>query len=68
MKQVDPSEARQGREGKPVLVILVVSLLAALAVWGLVEIYGNAIAAEPPAQNSSTESGRLLETKSILNS
>jgi len=56
MRQVDPTKARQGREGKPVLVILVVSLLAALAVWGLVEIYGNAIAPETPAQNGSKDS------------
>lgn len=43
MKQVNPTEARQGREGKPVLVVLLVSIAAALVVWVLVEIYGAVI-------------------------
>lgn len=33
MKQVNPTEARQGREGKPVLIVLLVSIAAALVVW-----------------------------------
>lgn len=49
MKQVNPTEARQGREGKPILVVLLVSIVAALAVWILVEIYGAAIS---PDQNT----------------
>jgi hypothetical protein len=44
MKQVSPREARQGREGKPVLVILLVSIAAAAVVWLLVELFGSAIA------------------------
>ncbi|KAB2684679.1 MULTISPECIES: hypothetical protein [Brucella/Ochrobactrum group] len=49
MKQVNPTEARQGREGKPILMVLLVSIVAALAVWILVEIYGAAIS---PDQNT----------------
>lgn len=55
MKQVNPTEARQGREGKPVLTVLLVSIAAALAVWALVEIYGAAISPDentPNGENS----------------
>ncbi len=36
-------EARQGRRGFPVFVILLVSLALACAVWFAVEMYGTAI-------------------------
>ncbi|MBR7652230.1 hypothetical protein HED50_17795 [Ochrobactrum oryzae] len=55
MKQVNPTEARQGREGKPVLMVLLISIAAVLAVWVLVEIYGTAISPEentPNGENS----------------
>ncbi|WP_273793397.1 hypothetical protein [Brucella anthropi] len=55
MKQVNPTEARQGREGKPVLMVLLISIAAALAVWVLVEIYGAVISPEentPDGENS----------------
>lgn len=42
-------EARQGRNGLPVLRVLVAALALALVVWGLVELYGAYIA--PPAQD-----------------
>ncbi|MEN5249598.1 hypothetical protein [Brucella pseudintermedia] len=56
MKQVNPTEARQGREGKPILVVLLVSIVAALAVWILVEIYGAAIS---PDQNTPNDENSL---------
>ncbi|NMG38151.1 hypothetical protein GRZ55_02715 [Chelativorans sp. ZYF759] len=49
VKQVKPTEARQGRRGAPVLVILIVGLLLALVVWWGVGMYGTAI--EPAAQD-----------------
>ncbi len=52
MKQVNPTEARQGREGKPVLMVLLVSIAAALAVWVLVEIYGAVISPDENTPNS----------------
>ncbi|MBC2885677.1 hypothetical protein H7Q97_09680 [Ochrobactrum sp. CM-21-5] len=51
MKQINPTEARQGREGKPVLAILVISILAALAVWLLVEVYGAMISPDADTPN-----------------
>lgn len=47
MSKIVPEEkAKQGRWGRHVLVILIVALILAMIVWGLVEIYGEAI--EPP--------------------
>ncbi|MCL7999797.1 hypothetical protein M8994_16255 [Brucella sp. 21LCYQ03] len=51
MKKVSPSDARQGKEGKPVLVVLLVSLAAAALVWIGVEIFGNAIEPEVPSNS-----------------
>lgn len=48
-KEVKPTEARQGRRGTPVLVILIVGLLLALIVWWGVGLYGTAI--EPADQD-----------------
>jgi len=59
MKQVNPTEARQGREGKPILMVLLVSIVAALAVWILVEIYGAAIS---PDQNTPNGENSLPPT------
>lgn len=41
-----PKKARQGNEGRPILYVLVGGLLLAVIVWGLVELYGIAIAPE----------------------
>lgn len=57
MKKIDPSQARQGPRGRPVLLVLVVSLILAMLVWGAVEFYGQMRpgrgfmddAAKPPA-------------------
>ena len=48
-KEVKPTEARQGRRGTPVLVVLIVGLLLALVVWWGVGLYGSAI--EPAAED-----------------
>jgi hypothetical protein len=39
-KIISKEKARQGRQGRHVLVILIVALVLAFVVWGLVEIYG----------------------------
>lgn len=46
-KTLPASRARQGNWGRPVLIILVVSLVLAMLVWAGVEFYGQAI--ETPA-------------------
>ncbi|WP_079211023.1 hypothetical protein [Brucella pituitosa] len=40
MLKIDPNKSRQGPRGRPVLLILVTSLVLALLVWGGVEFYG----------------------------
>lgn len=40
MKKIDPNKARQGPHGRPVLLVLVISLILAVLVWGAVEFYG----------------------------
>lgn len=66
MKQLTLDEARQGREGKPVLIILLISLAAAAVVWILVEIFGSIIApvrlqpAPPARQTVQPRVGRAL--------
>lgn len=47
MSKIVPEEkARQGRWGRPVLVVLIAGLLLAVVIWGLVEIYGKSIEPE----------------------
>ena len=48
MVKLSEKKARQGFLGRPVLIVLVVSLLLALVVWFGVELYGDAIAPEEP--------------------
>ncbi|ASV83225.1 hypothetical protein CES85_4004 [Ochrobactrum quorumnocens] len=62
MKQVSPREARQGREGKPVLIILLVSIAAAAVVWFLVEIFGNVIAPDVPSNSEGSVPPAATET------
>lgn len=46
---LEPKEARQGRRGVQVLVVLVAGIALALVAWWAVEIYGGAI--EPAAES-----------------
>lgn len=39
-RKLEPQDARQGRLGKPVLIVLVVGILLALVAWGGAEWYG----------------------------
>ncbi len=59
-KAFTPRETRQGFKGKPVLVILVVSLVLALAVWLAAEIWGESTAPAttetPPPRSPATSS------------
>ncbi|WP_353644455.1 hypothetical protein [Mesorhizobium sp. WSM2239] len=42
-KTVPPGKSRQGSRGLPVLIVLVAGLALAMAVWGALEIWGEAI-------------------------
>lgn len=49
---MSPTEARQGRTGRPVLIVLVAGLILALLAWGAAEWWGQAT--EPPAEQTAT--------------
>lgn len=46
------TEARQGRQGKPVLMVLAIGLVLAMVAWGAAEWWGQAT--EPPAEQTAT--------------
>ncbi len=60
-KTFTPRESRQGFQGKPVLIILVISLALAAAVWLVAEIWGESTAPAttetppPPGPASSSQ-------------
>jgi hypothetical protein len=58
-----PKKARQGREGRPVLYVLIGALLLAMLVWWAVEIYGGAIAPDNPAGDPDTVPIEELQTE-----
>lgn len=45
-EELPPQKARQGRRGRPVLIVLVAGLLLAAIAWGGAEIYGYMIEPE----------------------
>lgn len=52
MSKIVPTEkARQGRWGRPVLIVLVVALLLAMVGWAGVEIYGSMIQTDDTFQS-----------------
>lgn len=55
MVKLPETKARQGRLGRPVLLVLVISLLLAMVVWWGVELYGDAIAPEEPIGSAPQE-------------
>lgn len=54
-RKIDAEDARQGKKGRPVLFVLILSLALALLVWALVEFYGGMIAPEEPVGGAPTE-------------
>jgi hypothetical protein len=42
-KTIPPGKSRQGSRGLPVLIVLVAGLVLAMAIWGILEIWGEAI-------------------------
>lgn len=57
-ERLDPQRARQGRKGRPVLVILIVALVLVAIAWGAAEIFGEATdPANPAGEVETTEPG-----------
>jgi hypothetical protein len=54
-KEVKPTEARQGRRGWQVLVVLICALILAALVWWGVGIYGTAIEPADPVGGDPLE-------------
>lgn len=46
--ETSATRARQGRQGFPVLLVLVIGLVLAMGAWGLAELYGVWIAPDDP--------------------
>ncbi len=42
-EKMTPTEARQGRRGRPILIVMVISIALALVAWFFVGIYGETI-------------------------
>lgn len=54
--KVPPKKARQGREGFPILLVLIASLVLAGIAWGIAEIYAVVIDERQPVETEqSTE-------------
>jgi hypothetical protein len=57
-ERIDPKRARQGRKGRPVLLVLIAALVLALIAWGVAEIFGEATdPANPAGEIETTEPG-----------
>lgn len=54
---VSTTEARQGRSGRPVLIVLLAGILLALIFWIPAEWWGNSIAPEHPANEPPATTG-----------
>ncbi len=52
MKEIPPQKARQGRKGRPVLIVLISSLIIVLLAWVGAEIYGGYISKSENTINS----------------
>lgn len=64
IKEIHPNKAKQGRQGRPVLMVLIVGLLLALVAWGVIEIYGTSIAPENPSGDPSSVPTERLDPAS----
>jgi hypothetical protein len=51
-EQLSATEARQGRRGSPVLMVLIAGLVLAMLAWGAAEWWGESTA--PPAEQTAT--------------
>ncbi|MCP1199743.1 hypothetical protein [Notoacmeibacter sp. MSK16QG-6] len=70
-EKMTPTEARQGRRGRPILIVMLISIALALIVWFFVGIYGETIAPEesnPAAsENADVSSDEDLSNQELDN-
>ena len=51
--RLNPQEARQGKKGRPVLMVLIAGLILAALAWGAAELFGEASDPEQPANEEA---------------
>jgi hypothetical protein len=57
-ERLDPKRVRQGRKGRPVLLVLIAALVLAVIAWGAAELFGEATDPQNPAgEVETTEPG-----------
>lgn len=54
-KQISGKDARQGRQGSRVLLVLVGALILVALAWGIAEFYGESIDHTAPADGTTTQ-------------
>ncbi len=54
MKEIPPQKARQGKKGRPVLIVLISSMIIVALVWFGAEIYGSYISESESIMDSNT--------------
>ncbi|KAB0538215.1 hypothetical protein KHQ08_00890 (plasmid) [Pseudochrobactrum algeriensis] len=54
MKEIPPQKARQGQKGRPVLIVLISSMIIVALVWFGAEIYGSYISESESIMDSNT--------------
>ena len=60
MKEIPPQKARQGKKGRPVLIVLISSLIIVLLVWFGAEIYGSYISKSENTIDSNTNTEQSM--------
>lgn len=63
MKEIPTVDARQGRNGKQVRNVLMISLILVAIIWFGVEIYGSYISNSENTLNSNSQSSESLPPK-----
>jgi len=54
VKEIPPQKARQGKKGRPVLIVLISSLIIVALVWLGAEIYGSHISESENTMDSNS--------------
>jgi len=60
VKDIPPQKARQGKKGRPVLIVLISSLIIVGLVWLGAEIYGSTISESENTMDSNTRNEQSM--------
>ena len=60
MKEIPPQKARQGKKGRPVLIVLISSLIVVALVWLGAEIYGSHISESENTMDSNSTNEQIM--------